>query len=295
MSDLDAIQQLAAQLERIAGVLEGGTAASAEACLDDDALAWRWESYTGLLGPVGRLVPVEEPNLIAFADLQNVARQKSLIEQNTRQFVAGRPANNVLMTGARGTGKSSLVRACLHAFHTQGLRLIEVDKEHLTDLPRIVGRIRREPFKFIIFCDDLTFDEGEYGYKNLKTVLDGSVAGSASNVLVYATSNRRHLLPEHESDNRSYSRDEDGELHPGDVVEEKISLSERFGLWITFYSFSQDEYLTAVRQWLAVFGGGELDEDARLLALQWAIQRGSRSGRVAMQFARDHAGRQALR
>ena len=294
MSDLDAIQQLAAQLERIAGALEGGTAASVEAPLDD-ALAWRWESYTGLLGPVGRLVPVEEPNLIAFADLQNVARQKSLIKQNTRQFVSGRPANNVLMTGARGTGKSSLVRACLHAFHTQGLRLIEVDKEHLTDLPRIVGRIRREPFKFIIFCDDLTFDEGEYGYKNLKTVLDGSVAGSASNVLVYATSNRRHLLPEHESDNRSYSRDEDGELHPGDVVEEKISLSERFGLWITFYSFSQDEYLTAVRQWLAVFGGGELDEDARLLALQWAIQRGSRSGRVAMQFARDHAGRLSLR
>ncbi len=294
MSEENVMQQLALQLERIAGVLEGRAAGVQDEPLGE-ALAWRWESYTGLLGPVGRLTRVDVPNLIAFADLQNVERQKSLIEQNTRQFVAGKPANNVLMTGARGTGKSSLVRACLHAFHAQGLRLIEVDKEHLTDLPRIVSRIRREPYKFIIFCDDLTFDEGEYGYKNLKTVLDGSVAGGASNVLVYATSNRRHLLPEHESDNRSYSRDEDGELHPGDVVEEKISLSERFGLWVTFYSFTQDEYLAAVRQWLAVFGGGELDEEARLLALQWAIQRGSRSGRVAMQFARDHAGRLALR
>jgi len=201
----------------------------------------------------------------------------------------------VLLTGARGTGKSSLIRACLHTFAPKGLRLIEVDKADLIDLQDIIELIASRPEKFIVFCDDLSFDDGEPGYKALKSVLDGSVAASTPNVLIYATSNRRHLLPEYMSENQTYKHTEDGEVHPGEGVEEKISLSERFGLWVSFYPFSQDEYLSIVDQWLGSLGfGAEQIAAARSEALLWALERGARSGRVAYQFARDFAGRAAL-
>lgn len=227
-----------------------------------------------------------------LADLKEIDGQKEKIERNTLQFVQGKTANNVLLTGARGTGKSSLIKACLNAYAGQGLRLIEVDKADLTDLPDIVDVVSDRPEKFIIFCDDLSFEDGEPGYKALKSILDGSVAAATPNVLIYATSNRRHLLPEYMSENRTYTHTDDGEVHPGEVVEEKISLSERFGLWVSFYPFSQDEYLTIVAQWLASLGvPASAIEAARPEALVWALERGSRSGRVAYQFARDYAGR----
>jgi len=251
------------------------------------ALAWRYRKRGGH----GLLEPVRHIGVIALSDLQEIGPQKERLVRNTAHFVQGLPANNVLLTGARGTGKSSLIRACLHALAPQGLRLIEVDKSELTDLPDIVALVAERPERFIVFCDDLSFEDGEPGYKALKSILDGSVAASSPNVLIYATSNRRHLLPEYQRDNLSHQRDEDGELHPGEAVEEKISLSERFGLWISFYPFSQDEYLTVVRQWLGHFGVPEAAiEAARAQALVWALERGSRSGRVAHQFARDYAG-----
>jgi predicted AAA+ superfamily ATPase len=242
------------------------------------------------------LEPVRHVGAMALADLKEIEAQKEKILRNTRQFVSGQPANNVLLTGARGTGKSSLIRACLNEFASQGLRLIEVDKADLTDLPDMVDLVSEQPYKFIVFCDDLSFDEGEPGYKALKSTLDGSVAATTANVLIYATSNRRHLLPEYMKDNLSYTHTPDGEVHPGEVIEEKISLSERFGLWVSFYPFSQDEYLAIVAQWLASFGVAlPAIEDARAQALVWALERGSRSGRVAYQFARDYAGRHAAR
>ncbi|MFT4269069.1 MAG: ATP-binding protein [Xenophilus sp.] len=253
------------------------------------SIAWRYRRRSS---GHGSLEPVRHVAAMSLGALKEIDVQKEKIERNTRQFVEGRPANNVLLTGARGTGKSSLVRACLHAFAPRGLRLIEVDKADLIDLPDIVEVVSGRPEKFIVFSDDLSFDEGEPGYKALKSILDGSVAAATPNVLIYATSNRRHLLPEYMKENLSYTHTEDGEVHPGEVVEEKISLSERFGLWVSFYPFSQAEYLTIVAQWLRSFG---LDEAAiaaaRPEALVWALERGSRSGRVAYQFARDHAGR----
>jgi predicted AAA+ superfamily ATPase len=227
-----------------------------------------------------------------LVDLKEIDGQKEKIERNTRQFVDGRAANNVLLTGARGTGKSSLIKACLNAYAPQGLRLIEVDKADLTDLPDIVDVVAGRPEKFIVFCDDLSFEDGEPGYKALKSILDGSVAAATPNVLIYATSNRRHLLPEYMRENLSYTHTDDGEIHPGEGVEEKISLSERFGLWVSFYPFSQDEYLAITAQWLASLGvPAAAIEAARPEALVWALERGSRSGRVAYQFARDYAGR----
>ena len=240
----------------------------------------------------GRLQPVQHAAQIALDDLRNIEPQKEQIDQNTRQFVAGKPANNVLLTGARGTGKSSLIKACLNQYAKQGLRLIEVEKEHLADLPDIVELVAARPERFIIFCDDLSFEEGESGYKALKVALDGSIATQSDNVLIYATSNRRHLMPERMSDNASYTHDEDGDLHPGETVEEKISLSERFGLCVSFYPFKQDDYLDLVAHWLHSFScTPEQIAAARGDALRWALQRGSRSGRVAWQFARDFAGR----
>ena len=242
----------------------------------------------------GMLVPVQHIADIRFSDLKEVDVQKERLLRNTQQFVQGRGANNALLTGARGTGKSSLIRACLHAFVEQGLRLIEVDKSDMVDLPDIVDLVAARPEKFIIFCDDLSFDEGETGYKALKSALDGSVSASTPNVLIYATSNRRHLLPEYMSENLSYQHTEDGEVHPGEGVEEKISLSERFGLWLSFYPFTQDEYLTIVNQWLhALEVAPARMAAARAPALMWALERASRSGRVAWQFARDYAGQDA--
>jgi predicted AAA+ superfamily ATPase len=250
------------------------------------AFRWRTRQGRGYLQPVPNLAP------ISLDDLHNIDRQKELIEQNTRQFVRQLPANNVLLTGARGTGKSSLIKACLNAFAADGLRLIEVDKDDLHDLGDIVDLVAGRPERFIVFCDDLSFEEGESGYKALKVALDGSIAAQSDNLLIYATSNRRHLLPEYMSDNETYKHTSDGEIHPGEVIEEKISLSERFGLWVSFYPFKQDDYLAIVAHWLKHFGCNAADtEAARGDALVWALERGSRSGRVAWQFARDWAGR----
>jgi predicted AAA+ superfamily ATPase len=240
----------------------------------------------------GVIAPIAHIGAIGLGDLKEIDVQKEKIQRNTEQFVHGLPANNVLLTGSRGTGKSSLIRACLHAYADQGLRLIEVDKSELVDLPDIVELVALRPEKFIVFCDDLSFDEGEPGYKALKSVLDGSIAAATPNVLVYATSNRRHLLPEYMAENLTYTHTADGEVHPGEVVEEKISLSERFGLWVSFYPFNQDEYLQVVAQWLSALGvEASRIAEARPDALVWALERGSRSGRVAWQFARDFAGR----
>ncbi len=253
------------------------------------SVAWR---YRKRASGHGALEPVRHVGAMALSDLKEIEPQKEKIERNTRQFVEGRPANNVLLTGARGTGKSSLIKACLNAYAPQGLRLIEVDKADLTDLPDIVDVVAGLPEKFIVYCDDLSFEEGEAGYKALKSILDGSVAASTPNVLVYATSNRRHLLPEYMKENLSYTHTGDGEVHPGEVVEEKISLSERFGLWVSFYPFSQDEYLAIVAQWLGALGATPAQiESSRAESLVWALERGSRSGRVAYQFARDFVGR----
>jgi predicted AAA+ superfamily ATPase len=242
----------------------------------------------------GSLEPVRHVGAMRLSDLKEIDPQKEKIQLNTLQFVNGKPANNVLLTGARGTGKSSLIKACLNEYAARGLRLIEVDKADLTDLPDIVEVVSDRPEKFMVFCDDLSFEDGEPGYKALKSILDGSVAATTPNVLIYATSNRRHLLPEYMKENLSYAHTDDGEVHPGEVVEEKISLSERFGLWVSFYPFSQNEYLTIVAQWLSTFGVGPVAiEAAKPEALVWALERGSRSGRVAYQFARDYAGKQA--
>ena len=242
----------------------------------------------------GVLEPVRHVGVMALDDLKEIDQQKDKIRRNTEQFVRGLPANNVLLTGARGTGTSSLIRACLHGYADQGLRLIEVDKADMVDLPDIVEVVAGRPEKFILFCDDLSFEEGDGGYKALKSILDGSVAASTPNLLVYVTSNRRHLLPEYMKENLSYTHTADGEVHPGEVVEEKISLSERFGLWVSFYPFSQDEYLAIVAQWLASYAlPAAAIEAAKPESLVWALERGSRSGRVAYQFARDYAGRHA--
>ena len=253
------------------------------------AIAWRYRKRSS---GHGALEPVRHVAAMQLSDLKEIDGQKEKIERNTQQFVQGKPANNVLLTGARGTGKSSLIKACLNAYAGQGLRLIEVDKADLTDLPDIVDVVSDRPEKFIIFCDDLSFEDGEPGYKALKSILDGSVAAATPNVLIYATSNRRHLLPEYMAENLTYTHTDDGEVHPGEVVEEKISLSERFGLWASFYPFSQEEYLTITRQWLSSLGVADAAiTAARPEALVWALERGSRSGRVAYQFARDYAGR----
>ena len=281
------IERAEALLTRLEAVLPQPLAApdwSASA-----AFRYRKRAGRALLEPVRHIAPMLLSNLL------EVEPQKQKLLRNTAQFVAGRPANNVLLTGARGTGKSSLIKACLTEFAPQGLRLIEVDKSDLVDLPDLVDLVTERPERFVIVCDDLSFDEGELGYKALKSMLDGSISAGSDNVLIYATSNRRHLLAEQMRDNLGYrhtDRDENSEVHPGEAVEEKISLSERFGLWVSFYPFSQDEYLAIAGQWLRSFG---LDEAviaaARQPSLLWSLERGSRSGRVAYQFARDLAGR----
>jgi predicted AAA+ superfamily ATPase len=255
------------------------------------AIAWR---YRKRASGHGVLEPVRHVAALSLDDLKEIDDQKEKMQRNTEQFVQGRTANNVLLTGARGTGKSSLIKACLNTYAPRGLRLIEVDKDDLTDLPDIIDVVGGRPEKFMVYCDDLSFEDGEPGYKALKSILDGSVAAATPNVLVCATSNRRHLLPEYMSENLTYKHTPDGEVHPGEGVEEKISLSERFGLWISFYPFSQDEYLTIASQWLGALGATAAQiEESRPAALLWALERGSRSGRVAYQFARDYMGRLA--
>jgi uncharacterized protein len=251
------------------------------------AYRWRTRSGRGWLEPLHNLQPM------LLADLHDIDTQKERMTANTRQFVLGRRANNVLLTGARGTGKSSLVRAMLTEFGKDGLRVIEVDKADLIDLPHIVDMVRARAERFILFSDDLSFEDAEPGYKALKSVLDGSFAAVPDNVLIYATSNRRHLMPEYHSENLA-ARHTEEEIHPGEAVEEKVSLSERFGLWLSFYPFSQQEYLDIVRHWLDELAVDTREwEPIRHEALQWAMMRGSRSGRVAWQFARDYAGRVA--
>jgi predicted AAA+ superfamily ATPase len=280
-------------LSRVEALLPGPDGPGVRAPDWSASHAFRYRRRAASTLSLGWLEPVRHIASIRLSDLQEIEPQKERLVRNIEQFVSGRPANNVLLTGARGTGKSSLVKACLNEFAPRGLRLVEVDKSDLVDLPDLVEVMAARPERFIVFCDDLSFDEGEPGYKALKSILDGSIAQASENVLIVATSNRRHLLPEYMKENLSYTHTEDGEVHPGEVVEEKISLSERFGLWISFYPFSQEEYLVIVAQWLRSFG---LDDaaigQARAAALVWALERGSRSGRVAYQFARDLSGRQ---
>ncbi|MEA3193533.1 MAG: uncharacterized protein QOD26_1866 [Betaproteobacteria bacterium] len=252
------------------------------------SIAFRWRS-AGRRGTGGWLQPVRHVHKIRLADLRGIDAQIGKVEQNTKQFLDGKPANNVLLTGARGTGKSSIVKGLLNKYSSKGLRLIEVEKNDLVDLPALVDQVAARPERFLLFCDDLTFHGAEDGYIALKVALDGSISTTSENLLIYATSNRRHLMPEYMAENleTKYVGDE---IHPGETVEEKISLSERFGLWVTFYPFDQDEYLQIVETWLKSFGISA-SEPAKEEALQWALQKGSRSGRVAYQFARDWAGR----
>jgi predicted AAA+ superfamily ATPase len=260
------------------------------------SIAFRWRKHAGHRGAggVGALHPVGQVHRIQLKDLRGIDDQKTLVEQNTRQFVEGYPANNVLLTGARGTGKSSLIKALLTKYAPRGLRLIEVEKQDLVDLPEIVDIICNRPERFVLYCDDLSFEADEPGYKALKVILDGSVAAASENCLIYATSNRRHLMPEFMQENLEYKHVGE-EIHPGETSEEKVSLSERFGLWVSFYPFDQDEYLNIVAVWLAHFEVAHArSPDVQQAALQWSLQRGSRSGRVAWQFARDWAGKKRM-
>lgn len=281
---------LISRAERILQHLERILPAAPEEPDWNGAIAFRWRRSM----QQGRMVPVRHPHELRAEALQNVERQKTLLDRNTRQFIEGLPANNALLWGSRGTGKSSLVKAMLNAYAHRGLRLVEVDRTDLVDLPDIIDLVWNRPERFILFCDDLSFEADDSSYKALKAILDGSLSASPDNLLIYATSNRRHLLPEHMSDNED-TRMVDGEIHHGEAVEEKISLSERFGLWISFHPFNQDAYLNIVHHWLAHFGAENDEPDVmREEALRYALTRGSRSGRVAWQFARDWAGRKGL-
>jgi predicted AAA+ superfamily ATPase len=281
--------KLIVRAERLLERLDALVPASQPLCDWRASIAFRWRRA----GAVGALQPVLHPHRITLDDLQAVGKQVQRVERNTRQFVRGLPANNVLLTGARGTGKSSLVKALLNKYARRKLRLIEVGKHDLLDLPDIVDLVAARRERFIVFCDDLSFAADEPGYQALKAVLDGSIAAPSDNVLVYATSNRRHLMPEYMAENLEARRVDD-EIHPGESVEEKISLSERFGLWVSFHPFNQEDYLRIVAHWLGRFGA-QLTPEAERAALQWALGRGSRSGRVAWQFAREWAGRHGLR
>ena len=249
------------------------------------AVAFRWQQ----VGQQGILQALPTPHTFPLSRLAAVDKQMQQLVRNTEQFLAGRPANNALLSGARGTGKSSLVKALLHEYAEQGLRLIEVDKQDLASLPSLLKLLQGRAEKFIVFCDDLSFEHGDDGYKALKTALDGGLSVRADNVIVYATSNRRHLLPEYFSDNTGHTGDK-GEVHPQEAVEEKVSLSDRFGLWLSFYPFDQIAYLQAVENWLQA-ADVVYDDIARKAALNWSLSRGGRSGRVAWQFVCDWVGR----
>jgi len=281
---------LIAQAETLLGRLEKLLSAEPLSTDWQASTAFRWRKKNGR----GSIEPVAHVHRISLKDLQGIDEQKQLVEQNTRQFVEEYPANNVLLTGARGTGKSSLIKALLNKYAPRGLRLIEVEKHDLVDLSEIVDRICLRPERFVLYCDDLSFEADDPGYKTLKVVLDGSIAAASDNCLIYATSNRRHLMPEYMEENLEYKHIGE-EIHPGETSEEKVSLSERFGLWASFYPFDQDDYLKIVGVWLDHFKApGAHSDAAKKAALQWALQRGSRSGRVAWQFARDWAGKRRL-
>lgn len=284
------VSQLLAHAESLVARLEKLLPAEAAPTDWKASIAFRWRKINGR----GLLQAVNQVHRIALKDLRGIDEQKSLVEQNTRQFVEGYPANNVLLTGARGTGKSSMIKALLTKYAPRGLRVIEVEKQDLIDLPEIVELIGERPERFVLYCDDLSFEADEPGYKALKVILDGSVAAASENCLIYATSNRRHLMPEFMNENLEYKHVGE-EIHPGETSEEKVSLSERFGLWVSFYPFDQDEYLRIAGVWLHHFKVTDtLSDEVKHAALQWALQRGSRSGRVAWQFARDWAGRKRL-
>jgi predicted AAA+ superfamily ATPase len=285
------LERVIERADRLLGRVEAMLPSAAAAPDFAHSVAFRWRKAAGR----GVIVPVAHPHRIALKDLKGIDAQMSLVDANTRQFVEGVPANNVLLTGARGTGKSSLVKAVLVKYAAKGLRLIEMDKQDLVDLPELVDCVADAPFRFILFCDDLSFEADEPAYKALKAVLDGSISATSENILIYATSNRRHLMPEFMSENleTEYVGEE---IHPGETVEEKISLSERFGLWVSFYPFDQDHYLSIARYWVERLGVPVADlAGMEREALQWALSRGSRSGRVAWHFARDYAGRAMLK
>jgi predicted AAA+ superfamily ATPase len=284
MSDLD---QFIDRADRLLGRIEGLLSLTAAEPDWNSHIVFRWRKQFQR----GYLRPVRYPHALRLNDLRRIDRQKAELDRNTRQFLAGLPSNNALLWGARGTGKSSLIKALLNTYADRGLRLIEVEREELVELPDIVEVLYERPERFMIFCDDLSFEADDASYKALKAILDGSVSTAPDNVILYATSNRRHLLPEYMSENQA-TRIVDGELHHGEAVEEKISLSERFGLWLSFHPFSQDDYLSVVAYWLKnLQNTNQLDEETRAAALRWALTRGSRSGRVAWQFARDWVGR----
>ncbi len=287
---MTAADEFFARAERLLTRFEQSLPPQHGECLDD-GIAWRWRKHNGR----GWLDRITRFNPLMLEDLQHIEIQKEELSRNTRQFLAGLPANNALLWGPRGTGKSSLVKALLNTYAPQGLRLVEVERRDLVDLPEIVDALASRPGHYIVFCDDLSFDEHDQTYRALKTVLDGSVLSTPDNMLIYATSNRRHLVPERLRDNQDARHDEDGEVHQSEAVEEKISLSERFGLWLSFHPFNQDRYLDIVAHWLGAFDVPDRDSaEVRRAALQWALLHGSRSGRAAHQFARDWAGRSAL-
>jgi uncharacterized protein len=281
---MDKLENLITRAESLISKLESLLPAQTPP-IDWQATAWRWLKINGKT----QLQAVQNPHQISLNNIHFVDAQKAEIVRNTQQFLAGLPANNVLLTGARGTGKSSLIKALLTEFASKNLRLIEVEKHDLVQLPEIVNLIKNRHEKFIIFCDDLTFEANDESYKALKVVLDGSISSASENMLVYATSNRKNLMPELMVDNLA-TKHSDGEIRPSDTIEEKTALAERFGLWLSFYAFDQDEYLAICKSWLATFDIA-WDEAASRAALQFTHTRGARSGRVAYQFARDYAGK----
>jgi uncharacterized protein len=294
---LPKIDKLVASLEKLAARADALLPNPDEAPQWDRFIAFRWRPRLTALGRFGGLVGVAHPHRIRYEDLRDIDEQRARLDVNTRQFIAGRPANNILLTGARGTGKSSLVKAALNAHAKQGLRLIEVDRADLIDLPDIAELVGGRRERFLVFCDDLSFEANDPGFKALKSVLDGGIAGNADNLLVYATSNRRHLMPELMSENLEARHASDGEIHPGETTEEKVSLSERFGLWLSFYPFDQGSYLRIAEHWVKELAGGKVADRAAMekAALLWSLERGGRSGRTAYQFARDWAGKHPLK
>ena len=290
MPSNDKVDRLMDRLDGILDRVERLAPANTQALDWSSTYAFRWRKRRG----GGYIQAVAHPHQIRLDDLQGIDRQRSELERNTRQFLKGLPANNALLWGSRGTGKSSLVKALVNQYRGDGLRVLEVDKNDLIDLPDVVEGIQNRPERFLLFCDDLSFEADDSSYKALKAILDGSVHAPPENVLIYATSNRRHLLPEYMRENLD-AHHVNGEIDHSEAVEEKISLSERFGLWLSFYPFKQEQYLEIVDHWLKSFDVRAVGSEAvRTAALQWALARGSRSGRSAYQFARDWAGRQGL-